>query len=67
MTVTGAIPGATYFLSVKYVPSSLRGEPAPANAKPTVHYTFQTLESVDEGVIYALLYPSTASVTVMPK
>ena len=40
LTVTGATPGATYYIQVKYDPDTLKGQNA--SGKPTVTYLFQT-------------------------
>jgi hypothetical protein len=44
LSATGLTPGATYYLSVKYVPSSLRGTPVQeiAGEYPQVDYSFVT-------------------------
>jgi uncharacterized repeat protein (TIGR01451 family) len=36
--ITGATPGATYFLSVKYQPSNLKGSPVPVPTNITYNY-----------------------------
>jgi hypothetical protein len=40
LTVTGATPGATYFLSVRYGTQPFLGKPVPN--PPVAHYDFQT-------------------------
>jgi hypothetical protein len=60
VNVTGATAGDTYYLSIKYVPSSLAGQPV--SAKPTVTYTFQIPDLGAD-----ILLSSTDSVKVNPK
>jgi hypothetical protein len=42
ITITNAIPGATYVLSVKYDPKSIQGNTYAGNIPPTVDYNFAT-------------------------
>ncbi len=59
LEVTGAIPGDTYFFSVKYDTSSLTGAPKPA--LPTVVYWFETYLNG------SMVFTSPDSIAVVPK
>ena len=55
-TVTGATPGATYYIGIKYSPKNLVGQPVPI-PYPTNTYYFDTTGYPD----------SAASIPVTPK
>jgi hypothetical protein len=66
LKVTGATPGAIYYFSVKYSPSSLKGI-AVTKPYPTATYTFQTRIKVPPSTTWQLVAESSDSVVVRPK
>jgi len=51
LTITNAVPGATYVLSVKYNPKSIQGNAYSGNVAPTVTYNFSTsVDNLNDGI-----------------
>jgi hypothetical protein len=69
LTITNAIPGATYVLSVKYNPKSIQGNTYSGSVAPTVTYNFSTnVDNLNDGIAnnYTLVANSQTSVDLVP-
>ncbi|MBF6641154.1 T9SS type A sorting domain-containing protein, partial [Flavobacterium sp. J49] len=69
LTITNAVPGATYVLSVKYNPKSIQGNTYSGSVAPTVTYNFSTsVDNLNDGIAnnYTLVASSQTSVDLVP-
>ncbi|MBP6558441.1 MAG: T9SS type A sorting domain-containing protein, partial [Flavobacterium sp.] len=69
LTITNAVPGATYVLSVKYNPKSIQGNTYSGSVAPTVTYDFSTsVDNLNDAIAnnYTLVANSETSVDLVP-
>jgi hypothetical protein len=68
LTISNAIPGATYVLSVKYDPKSIQGNAYSGNSAPTITYNFSTsIDNLNDGIAnnYTLVSGSQTSIDLV--